>query len=141
MPRTAGMLSAVAVIIIGVAGLWLTGCGGGSGKGAIATVPGVQTALAVYGNDTAQMELYKASSTFANGCGSATLLETIPNQSGGFTVTGPYPSNVPTTAVYTGSIQGKTMTLTATNQQTGALIGTFTLTLGESGEFPVGSCP
>lgn len=131
-----------AAIAIGAACVWFAGCGGGSGTGYIATVPGVQTAYAEYGNQIAQVALYKDHTTFTNRCGTVDIAKPIvPYQSGGFTLIGEYPSNIPITAVYAGTIQGDTMQITVTNEQTGSLIDTFTLTLGVSNQFTVGTCP
>jgi hypothetical protein len=138
----AAVLVVAPAIAVGLGCLLFAGCGGGSGTGTIATVPGIQTAYAEYGNDTTEVALYNNHTTFTNGCGTVDFPKPIaPYQNGGFTLTGLYPSNVPITAVYAGSIQGNTMQITATNQQTGAVINTFTLTLGVTNQFTTGTCP
>lgn len=140
--RARRALSLFLVAIGALACVGIAGCGGGSGTGSIPTAEASQQVMAVFGNSVAQVALYRTSATYTNGCGTSTLASPIvPDQNGNFTVTGLYPANVGTNALYTGNIDGNTMQLSITDQATGSVIETLTLTRGVSGEFEVGTCP
>jgi len=117
----------------------LAGCSGG-GSGGAPNGASNGGSGSVFGNNIAQVQLEGNSSTITNHCGTVDLREPIP-AAGSFSVTGLYPSNVATRAVYSGQIAGNTMTLTVTNQSTGAVIEQLTLMRGVSGQFEVGTCP
>lgn len=117
----------------------LGGCGG-SGSGSTGTQ---SVRIGPWGSTTGELDIAASTITFTNHCGVVTLTgPATEDANGNFTVTGPFPSNIPEIhEQYSGHIAGSAMRLVVTDTSTNTTLATYDLTFGVTGQVSIQTCP